>query len=53
MTQNANKELVRRFYDEVINAQDLNAIDRLLSADFVHNGEQRGREGRARASWLS
>jgi predicted ester cyclase len=41
----ANKELVRRFYAEVINGRDLAAIDVLLTTDFVHNGEQRGREG--------
>jgi steroid delta-isomerase-like uncharacterized protein len=41
----ANKELVRRFYREVINEQRVDAIDELLSEDFVHNGEERGREG--------
>ncbi len=40
-----NKELVRRFYREVINEQRVDAIDELLSEDFVHNGEARGREG--------
>jgi steroid delta-isomerase-like uncharacterized protein len=40
-----NKDLVRRFYAEVINGRDVGAIDRLLSEDFVHNGEKRGREG--------
>jgi steroid delta-isomerase-like uncharacterized protein len=38
------KELVRRFYREAINGRDLDAIDRLLSEDFTHNGEQRGRD---------
>jgi steroid delta-isomerase-like uncharacterized protein len=41
----ANKELVRRFYREVINEQKVDAIDELLSEGFVHNGEERGREG--------
>ncbi len=41
----ANKEVVRRFYREVINERDVDAIDGLLSADFTHNGEPRGREG--------
>ena len=41
----ANKDLVRRFYAEAINERDLSAVDRLLSEDFVHNGEARGRDG--------
>lgn len=41
----ATKEVVRRFYVEVINGRDLDAIDRLLAEDFTHNGELRGREG--------
>jgi steroid delta-isomerase-like uncharacterized protein len=46
MAQTAdNKELVRRFYREVINEQNVDAIDELLAEDFVHNGEQRGRDG--------
>lgn len=45
MTPEDNKDVVRRFYAEVINARDVGAIDRLLTEDFVHNGEERGREG--------
>lgn len=45
----ANKELVRRFYAEAINSRDLGAVDRLLSEDFVHNGEARGRAGQRQA----
>ncbi len=45
MTAEGNKELVRRFYREVINEQKVDAIDELLSEDVVHNGEGRGREG--------
>jgi steroid delta-isomerase-like uncharacterized protein len=41
----ANKDVVRRFYDEAINDRDLDAIDRLLTEDFEHDGEVRGREG--------
>jgi steroid delta-isomerase-like uncharacterized protein len=41
----ANKGLVRRFYSEVINGRDLDAIDRLLTEDFTHDGERRGRSG--------
>lgn len=41
----ANKDLVRRFYAEVINGRDLDAIDVLLTEDFRHDGELRGREG--------
>ncbi len=40
-----NKDLVRRFYREAINERDLESVDRLLSEDFVHNGERRGRPG--------
>ena len=40
-----HKDLVRRFYGEAINGRDLDAVDRLLSEDFVHNGERRGRAG--------
>jgi predicted ester cyclase len=39
----ANKALVTRFYAEAINARDLDAIERLLSDEFVHNGEVRRR----------
>ena len=42
---NANKELVRRFYAEVINGRDVDAIDALLAVDFIHDGERRGRDG--------
>ena len=41
----ANKDLVRRFYAEAINGRDVGAVDRLLTEDFTHDGERRGREG--------
>jgi steroid delta-isomerase-like uncharacterized protein len=41
----AGKELVRRFYREAINERDSSACERLLSEDFVHDGEARGRSG--------
>jgi steroid delta-isomerase-like uncharacterized protein len=41
----ANKSLVARFYEEVINRRDVDGVDRLLSPDFVHNGDRRGRDG--------
>lgn len=44
-----NKDLVRRFYAEAINARDLDAVDRLLTEDFTHDGEQRGRNGQRAA----
>ena len=47
--ESANRQLVRRFYAEAINERDLSAVDRLLSEDFVHNGEQRGRDGQRAA----
>ena len=40
-----NKQLVRRFYAEAINARDVSAVDRLLTSDFTHNGERRGQAG--------
>ena len=52
MSMEANKEIVRRFYAEVINGRNLAAIDRLLSTDFVHNGEHRGRAGQKEAVQL-
>jgi steroid delta-isomerase-like uncharacterized protein len=44
-----NKALVRRFYREAINERDSGACERLLSVDFVHNGEPRGRAGQRQA----
>ncbi|HEV2790818.1 MAG TPA: ester cyclase [Solirubrobacterales bacterium] len=49
MSLQANKDLVRRFYREAINERDSGACDRLLTEDFVHNGEARGRRGQRRA----
>ena len=45
----ANKDLVRRFYAQAINDRDLDAVDRLLTEDFTHDGEQRGRVGQRAA----
>lgn len=41
------KAVVRRFYDEVVNQQNVAAIDSLLDPRFVHDGEARGRRGQA------
>jgi steroid delta-isomerase-like uncharacterized protein len=49
MAPDAAKEVVKRFYAEVINGRDPDAVDRLLTDDFVHNGEQRGRSGQKEA----
>ena len=49
MSADANKELVRRFYREAIVERDPSACERLLSVDFVHNGEPRGRAGQRQA----
>jgi predicted ester cyclase len=43
------KELVESFYREAISGRDPGACDRLLSEDFVHNGEPRGRDGQRAA----
>lgn len=45
MTEAAGKGLVRRFYAEAINERDLDAVERLLTEDFTHNGERRGCAG--------
>jgi steroid delta-isomerase-like uncharacterized protein len=49
MSLDASKDLVRRFYREAINERDSGACERLLSEDFVHNGEARGRVGQRQA----
>jgi steroid delta-isomerase-like uncharacterized protein len=49
MAGEAAKDLVRRFYREAINERDASACERLLGADFVHNGEPRGRAGQRQA----
>ncbi|MDQ3725045.1 MAG: ester cyclase [Actinomycetota bacterium] len=49
MSLQTNKELVRRFYREAINERDSAACERLLTEDFVHNGEPRGRRGQRHA----
>ncbi len=49
MSLESNKAVVRQFYAEVINDRDLDAVDRLLSEDFTHNGERRGRPGQRQA----
>ena len=45
MSADENCELVERFYREVINDRRLDVIDELISEDFVHNGQRRGRNG--------
>jgi steroid delta-isomerase-like uncharacterized protein len=40
----ANKELLRRFYDEVVNQGNLDLIDELLTEDFVEHEEFPGLE---------
>lgn len=49
MSGEENKAVVARFYAEVINDRDLDAIDDLLTEDFTHNGEPRGRQGQKQA----
>ncbi len=45
LDESAEKEVVERFHREVISRRDVEACDRLLTEDFVHNGEARVREG--------
>ena len=49
MASNENTELVERFYEEAINQKDSTTCERLLTNDFVHNNEFRGREGQQAA----
>ncbi len=49
METEENKDLVRRFYREALLERDAGACERLLSADFIHNGEARGRTGQRQA----
>lgn len=49
MSAEENKSVVGRFYYEAINGRDLDAVDRYLTEDFVHNGEARGRPGQRQA----
>ena len=49
VSSEANGELVRRFYREAIVERDSAACERLLTVDFVHNGEPRGRAGQRQA----
>ena len=49
MSLEADKAVVRDFYDQAINGRDSSACERLLTTDFVHNGEQRGRDGQRQA----
>ena len=44
-----NKDLVRRFYAEAINDRDRGACGRLLTADFTHDDELKGRDGQQEA----
>lgn len=41
----ANKDLVSEFYARAINDRNSSACQDLLTADFIHNGEARGRDG--------
>ncbi|MFM8519503.1 MAG: ester cyclase [Solirubrobacterales bacterium] len=48
MAGDENRELVERFYREVVNERLLEVIDELLAEDFSHNGGERGRDGQRR-----
>ena len=37
MSTEANKEIVRRFYEEVFNQRNVEAIDELVHAEFINN----------------
>ncbi len=48
-TTEENVALVHKFYEEAINRRDRTACERLLTDDFVHNNEFRGRDGQQAA----
>ena len=48
-TSEENVALVHQFYEEAINRRDPSACERLLTDDFVHNNEFRGRDGQQTA----
>lgn len=45
----ANKAVVQRFYEQVINRRQLDAIATWLAPDFRHNGEPGGADGQRQA----
>src|SRR5206468_1222883 len=50
MSAEENKAVVRRFWEECVNRQDLTAVDTLVAPEFVHHGaadaaQARGPEG--------
>ncbi len=49
MVAEENKAVVRRFYREAMVERDSSVCERLLSVDFVHNDEPRGRTGQRQA----
>ncbi len=49
MSSEENVELVKKFYEEAINKKDGTACERLLTDDFVHNNEFKGRAGQQEA----
>jgi len=42
---NANSDIVKNFYEEIINRKNLSSIGDFLTVDFIHNGVSRGLEG--------
>lgn len=49
MSAEENVALVEKFYEEAINQKDGTACERLLTEDFVHNNEFKGRAGQQEA----
>jgi len=52
MSTNENKDIVRRFYEEIWNRGNMKLVDELLSTDFVDHNPQMSGPGRENAKKL-
>ncbi len=45
----SNKQIAAKFYEEVINKRNVDAIGDFITDDFIHNGKLRGIDGQRKA----